>query len=194
MSKYTGPRVRIIRRLGNIHTFTNKLSENYPSSKNSANRTKQNPFACRLIEKQKLRFYYGLSEKKLIRYIIAARAMKIPTQKALIQKLERRLDCVVYRLGWARTLPIARQIVAHGHVCVDGKPVTIPSCDCPDGAALSMRHSYKPEITNKETYRSSYRSSERSAAPSIVNNLLVIEYYSNRVLNFLLVNHYIFQN
>jgi ATP synthase F1 epsilon subunit len=122
MSKYHGARLRVIRRLGRLPALTKKIPKrNTRPGQHGASRKKLTQFSYRLIEKQKLRFYYGISEKQLVRYIKTVQIAKGPTGQILLQKLERRLDNIIYRLGWAPTLPAARQLVTHGHILVNQK-------------------------------------------------------------------------
>ena len=131
MSKYLGPRLQIIRRLGELCGFTRKVPKRRRRiGKQSKMQKKPTQFYYRLIEKQKLRFYYGISETKLISYIKIARKIKGSTGQILLQQLEIRLDNIIYRLGWAPTLFTARQLVRHGHILVDNSYVTIPSFFC----------------------------------------------------------------
>jgi small subunit ribosomal protein S4 len=93
----------------------------------------------RLREKQKLRFHYGLTEGQL--RTLAERAARAtgPTGAALVQLLERRLDNIVFRAGLARTIPAARQLVAHGHIEVNGRVLDIPSARLRQGDAITVR-------------------------------------------------------
>jgi len=141
MSKYKGPRIRLIRRIGKITSLTTKNSsrETRPGQHggkrlSKARKEKQK----RLLEKQKLRFYYGLTEKQLVSYIKNARASKRSTIEVLFRRLEIRLDNVLFRRGFALTLPHARQIVNHGKVKVDGKLVTVSSYFCFVGQVIEV--------------------------------------------------------
>ena len=126
MSRYRGPKIRIVRRLGELPGLTNKndkLAKHYQVSIEKV-RGKQNnvsSYAVRLQEKQKLRYHYGLSEKQLLSYVKEARRLKGSTGSVLLQLLEMRLDNIVYRLGIGNTIPASRQIVNHGHIYVNGK-------------------------------------------------------------------------
>jgi small subunit ribosomal protein S4 len=100
---------------------------NYPPGAHGQARTRFSEFAIRLREKQKVKRIYGLFEKQFAHYFELAEAMPGITGENLLVLLERRLDNVVYRLGFASSLAQARQLVRHGHIQVQGKPVTIPS-------------------------------------------------------------------
>lgn len=110
--------------------YTDKCAierRNYPPGAHGQARTRFSEFAIRLREKQKVKRIYGLLEKQFAHYFELAEAMPGITGENLLVLLERRLDNVVYRLGFASSLAQARQLVRHGHIEVDGKPVTIPS-------------------------------------------------------------------
>jgi small subunit ribosomal protein S4 len=100
---------------------------NYPPGAHGQARTRFSEFAIRLREKQKVKRIYGLLEKQFAHYFELAEGMPGITGENLLVLLERRLDNVVYRLGFASSLAQARQLVRHGHIEVQGKPVTIPS-------------------------------------------------------------------
>lgn len=89
--------------------------------------TKKSDYGRRLDEKQKLRYHYGVTERQLRRYFDEARRRSGVTGHELLALLERRLDNIVFRLGFAPTIPAARQLVAHGHLTVDGRRVDVPS-------------------------------------------------------------------
>jgi small subunit ribosomal protein S4 len=93
----------------------------------SGARRKLSQYGIRLREKQKLRYYYGITETQLRRYYERARRQEGPTGENLLGLLERRLDNVVFRLGLAPTIPAARQLVSHGHITVNGERVSFPA-------------------------------------------------------------------
>jgi small subunit ribosomal protein S4 len=97
-------------------------------------------FGSQLIEKQKVRFSYGISERQLSNYVKAATHVKgMPVTDKLYEELENRLDNVVYRLGFANTRRFARQLVSHGHFVVNGKKTTIPSQTVHVGDIVAVR-------------------------------------------------------
>jgi small subunit ribosomal protein S4 len=102
-------------------------------------RRKKSDFGVKLMEKQKLRFNYGLSEKQMRRLVVDARKGKEPTGDTLLQLLERRLDNVVFRAGFAPTIAAARQLVSHRHVKLNGKLVNIPSIRLRAGDEISIK-------------------------------------------------------
>jgi len=110
-----------------------------PGQHGQAKRRKLSEYAVRLLEKQKLRMNYGLSERQFMSLIVEARGSTGNTAERLVELLERRLDNVVFRAGFARTIPAARQLICHGHVQVDGKKVDIASYRVRAGQTISFR-------------------------------------------------------
>lgn len=130
MARYTGPRVRISRRFGVPIFGSSKYLErkNYaPGMHGPKARRKQTDYALGLIEKQKLRYYYGLMERQFHGVYQRALKQRGVTGETMLQILETRLDNIVYQLGFANTRAAARQMVGHGHVLVNGRKVSIPS-------------------------------------------------------------------
>lgn len=131
MSRYTGPRVKVMRAVGT--TLPGLSAKNierrpYPPGQHGHGRPRKlSEYGLRLLEKKKLCVNYGITERQMRRYVLFAKSMLGPTGNALIGLLERRLDNVVFRAGFARTIPAARQLVNHGHVRVNGRRVDIPS-------------------------------------------------------------------
>ncbi len=140
MSRYTGPRLRMVRRLGDLPGLTNKQSKKSgrPGQHGSSPR-KRSEYGVALEEKQKVRFNYGLTERQLLRYMELARRSKALSWDALLEYCEMRLDNVVFRLGFAPTIPAARQLVRHGHILVNNKRVDIPSYQCKGGEKVAPR-------------------------------------------------------
>ena len=146
MSRITGPRLKIMRALGvDLPGLSRKTIENRPTPPgqhgNTASRRRKSDYGVKLQEKQKLRFNYGLTERQMRRLIIEARKGNEPTGDNFLQLLERRLDNVIFRAGFAPTLIAARQLVSHRHVILNGKSVNIPS----------IRVKVSDEITLKTT-------------------------------------------
>ena len=130
MARYTGPRVRISRRFGVPIFGPSKYLErrNYgPGVHGPKSRRKHTEYGLGLLEKQKLRYYYGLMERQFRNVYERALKRRGVTGAQMLQILETRLDNVVYHLGFANTRAAARQMVAHGHVRVNGRKVSIPS-------------------------------------------------------------------
>ena len=142
MSRYTGAKLRITRRLGDLPGLTSKKGNlTARPGQHGAVQKKLTQYAIRLEEKQKLRFNYGLSEKQLMNYIRQAKKVKGTTGTILLQLLEMRLDNLVFRLGLAPTIAAARQLVNHGHITVNQLPVSIPSYQCQPGDTISVKDS-----------------------------------------------------
>ncbi len=130
MARYTGPRVRISRRFGVPIFGPTKYLErrNYgPGVHGPKSRRKTTDYGLGLLEKQKLRYYYGLLERQFRGVYERALKRRGVTGEQMLQILETRLDNVVYHLGFANTRAAARQMVGHGHVRVNGRKVSIPS-------------------------------------------------------------------
>ncbi|MBI3879065.1 MAG: 30S ribosomal protein S4 [Verrucomicrobia bacterium] len=130
MARYTGPRTRISRRLGVPIFGASKYLERrpYPPGVHGPkSRRKNTDYAVGLIEKQKLRYYYGLMERQFRNVYEQALKTRGVTGETMLKILETRLDSIVYHLGFASTRPSARQMVVHGHVRVNGRKVDRPS-------------------------------------------------------------------
>ena len=130
MANYTGPKVKLSRRVGvpiaDIPKHTTKRQLNPPGMHGFRGRRLRD-YGVRLNEKQKLRYHYNVLEKQFRRYIGEARTAKGNTGEVMMCILEQRLDNVIRRLGWARTIWSARQLVSHGHVLVNGRKTDRPS-------------------------------------------------------------------
>lgn len=130
MARYTGPRTRISRRFGIPMFGPDKYLErrNYgPGVHGPKSRRKHTDYGLGLIEKQKLRYYYGLMEKQFRGVYEKALKRRGVTGEQMLQILETRLDNIVYHLGFATTRAASRQMVAHGHIKVNGRKVNVPS-------------------------------------------------------------------
>jgi small subunit ribosomal protein S4 len=138
------PRLKIVRRFGvQLPGLTRKSAEKkpYPPGQHGQSQTKRrktSEFRRLLEEKQKVRFNYGVSEGQLRRYLALARKLPGRTGDNLLAVLERRLDNVVFRMGFAPTIPAARQLVSHGNIRVNGKKVDRPSYLAESGDAVSV--------------------------------------------------------
>ena len=146
MSRYTGPKARISRRLGtNIFGTKSEVvaldKRPYPPGEHGRSRRRGNPseYLLQLQEKQKARFSYGLSEKQFRKIYEEASRREGVTGENMLKFLELRLDNAVYRAGIAATRPQARQLVNHGHFDVNGKRVDIPSYRLRKGDIVSLR-------------------------------------------------------
>lgn len=130
MARYTGPRTRLSRRFGTPLFGPDKYLErrNYgPGVHGPKSRRKHTDYGLGLIEKQKLRYFYGLMERQFRGVYERALKRRGVTGEQMLQILETRLDNVVYHLGFAITRAAARQMVTHGHVKVNGRKVNVPS-------------------------------------------------------------------
>jgi small subunit ribosomal protein S4 len=202
MSRYRGAVLRITRRLGELPGLTRKSTKrNSRPGQHGDQARKPSEYAIRLEEKQKLRFNYGVTEKQLLRYVRDARRIKGSTGEALLQLLEMRLDNIVFRLGMAPTIPAARQLVNHGHICIEGKRVSIPSYQCQPGDVISIKDSAAskqlitknlelPALSNVPQNLDFDKSSLSTKVLGIIdrewialklNELFVIEFYSRKI-------------
>ena len=199
MSRYRGPRLRVVRRLGDLPGLTRKSPRKaYPPGQHGQSRRKRSEYAIRLEEKQKLRFNYGVTEKQLVRYVRKARRVAGSTGQTLLEFLEMRLDNTIFRMGMAGTIPGARQLVNHGHITVNDRVVDIASYQCRSGDVIKVRDRDRsrklvetnmeyPGLANvpshlefdKNTFTGKVNGViEREWVALQVNELLVVEYYS----------------
>lgn len=201
MARDTGPRLKIVRRFGqHLPGLTRKSAENrpYPPGQHGlGRRPKPSGFRLRLEEKQKLRHNYGLSERQLRKYFRRAASSKGDTGQRLLQLLESRLDNVVFRAGFAPTIPAARQLVTHGHMRINGKKCDIPSYIVRAGDLISIKEKSQKIPVVVETFPAptlevpSYLSREdgkmevtynalptRDDIPLDIQENLIIEHYS----------------
>lgn len=146
MSRYTGPKCRLCRREGTkLFLKADKcLSAKCPFEKRPVppgvrtfRRGKATGYQVRLREKQKVKRFYGLSEKQFSLYFKEASRVKGNTGENLLTLFERRLDNVIYHLGYAQSRAEARQIIGHGHILVNGRKVTIPSFLVNEGMSIA---------------------------------------------------------
>lgn len=145
MARYTGPKVRISRRLS-TNIFENEKGrralERRPFPPGQHGRTRRrnsgSEYLAQMQEKQKAKYIYGVLEKQFRKTYDEAIRQQGPTGEILLRMLEQRLDNVVFRAGWASTRPQARQFVNHGLIQVDGRRVDIPSFRCKKGAVISL--------------------------------------------------------
>ncbi|XYH95396.1 30S ribosomal protein S4 [Sorangium sp. So ce1128] len=203
MSRYTGPRVKVMRALGvELPGLSAKKTERrpYPPGQHGQARKKLSEYALRLREKQKVRHNYGLTDTQLRTLMLEARRSKLAAGTKLIELLERRLDNVIFRAGFARTIPAARQLVTHGHVLIDGKRVDIPSYRVSAGETVSVREQRRDHQTvvaglaradmeapswlavDKDARQARVASlPDETSIPFPIEVQLIIEYYSQRL-------------
>lgn len=202
MSRYRGPRLRIIRRLGTLPGLTKKTtSRTNPPGQHGGSQKKPSQYGIRLQEKQKLRYNYGLTERQLINYVRRARRTKGSTGELLLQLLEMRLDNIIFRLGIAPTINAGRQLISHGHFLINNKKVNIPSYQCKIGDTITVFQNKKsiqlitnfidqsnqtiipPHLSfNKPTLTATVNEVvNRQSVGLNLNELLIVEYYSRKV-------------
>jgi small subunit ribosomal protein S4 len=142
VARYRGPKHKVSRREGvNITGTTSpNLAQklNIPPERHGRGRRRASEYEIRLRAKQRVKLQYGILEKQFRRFFKEANRMPGPTGANLLQLLERRLDNAVYRIGFARTRPMARQLVSHGHVRVNDKRVDIPSYLVKPGDVIAL--------------------------------------------------------
>lgn len=198
---YTGPKVKLSRQIGvPITPKAARIMEkrSYPPGQHGQAkqfRRKVSDYGRQLMEKQKLRAQYNIHERQMRNYIDRATRKKGVTGDVLFQILESRLDAVVYRAGFARTIYAARQYVNHGHVLVDGKRVNLPAQEIQVSQTVSIKQKSRtmPNIQeavsdaappsylslNKENLAVQLvRLPQREEVPVICEVQLVVEYYS----------------
>ncbi len=143
-----GPKFKIAKRLG-APIFEKTQSAKFAASEQRPGRPRKrggaqaSDYKKQLIEKQKMRFTYGITEKQLSRYVGEAMDSGHQPIAKLIERLESRLDNVVYRLGLAKTRRFARQMVVHGHIIVNGRRLSIPSHKVNAGDVITIREGSK---------------------------------------------------
>ncbi len=200
MSRYTGPRYKVSRRLGfsTLETGKELAKKPYiPGEHGRDNRRRKlSNYGIQLQEKQKVRFMYGLSEKQFKSFFVKAGKMPGVHGENLLKLLESRLDNLVYRIGFSTTRKGARQLVNHGHVTVNGHKVDIPSYIVKPGDVIGLKEKDKElaivkasleALQNRVEYVSyddkkmegTYvRMPERSELNADIDESLIIEYYN----------------
>nr|AWH03922.1 ribosomal protein S4 [Asclepias rubra]AWH04238.1 ribosomal protein S4 [Asclepias tuberosa subsp. interior]AWH07950.1 ribosomal protein S4 [Asclepias michauxii]AWH08976.1 ribosomal protein S4 [Asclepias quinquedentata]AWH09845.1 ribosomal protein S4 [Asclepias subverticillata]AWH10003.1 ribosomal protein S4 [Asclepias tuberosa subsp. rolfsii]AWH10082.1 ribosomal protein S4 [Asclepias tuberosa subsp. tuberosa] len=197
MSRYRGPRLKKIRRLGALPGLTNKRPRAGNDPRNQSRPVKKSQYRIRLEEKQKLRFHYGLTERQLLKYVHIAGKAKGSTGQVLLQLLEMRLDNILFRLGMASTIPAARQFVNHRHILVNGHIVDIPSYRCKPGDIITV----KDEQKSKALIQKSLDSSSHQELPShlilqpfqykgLVNQIIDSKWVGLKIKELLVVEYY----
>lgn len=201
MARYTGPRVRISRRFGVPIFGPTKYLErrNYgPGVHGPKSRRKSTDYGLGLIEKQKLKYYYGLLERQFRGVYEKALKRRGVTGEQMLQILETRLDNVVFHLGFANTRAAARQMVSHGHVLVNGRKVNVPSFGLKANNVVEIKNNnvsrqlatknlematsrLVPDwlLLNKEEFKGTVmRIPTREEIQPIANEQAVVEFYS----------------
>ena len=200
MARYTGPKTRIARKLGEAIYGPDKVlaKKNYAPGQQGQNRRKKtSEYGIQLREKQKAKYTYGVLENQFRRLFEKAERTKGITGEVLLQLLESRLDNIVYRLGIAPSRAAARQLVLHKHIVVDGKVVNIASYSVKPGQIIGVRerskslevienalagfnHSKYPWIEWEQNSLSGkyLHVPERADIPENIQEQLIVELYS----------------
>ncbi len=196
MAKMMGPRFKLARRLGLNVIGHPKAMDRAGKGTSRADR-KLSDYGQQLLEKQRLRAYYGVMEKQFVGYVRMAKKSKDQTGHALVKILESRLDNLVYRMGFASSIRQARQMVVHGHFLVNGKKIDIPSYLCNVGDTITLKEKSQNIDLFKENFENAFLNSlpyiqkdqnsfsgtlikvpEREEVPIEIEDQLVVEYYS----------------
>lgn len=205
MASYHGPKARVMRRFGEAlvpRTKYTKILERRPYPPGDHGKEKQyrsgrrSDYGLQLNEKQKLSFLYNIREGQLRRYFVRARQMPGVTGENLLSLLERRLDNLVYRAGFAATIWAARQVVRHGHILVDGQRVDLPSFQVKPGQTISVSEKMRKNVhvldaAESTAYNLAYLTvdrndfsarltsrPERADIPAPIQEQLVVEFYT----------------
>jgi small subunit ribosomal protein S4 len=196
MAKMMGPRFKQSRRLG-LNVCGHPKAMDRATKGTSRADKKLSEYGIQLLEKQRLRAYYGVMEKQFVGYVRQAKKSSDQTGHALIKILETRLDNLVYRLGFVSSIRQARQLVVHGHFLVNGKKVDIPSYIVQVGDTISLKEKSKDIELFKENFSNFFLTNypylekdennmsgsltkypEREEVPIEINDHLVVEFYS----------------
>ena len=141
--RYTGPKAKRCRAMGGVNLCGNekfdRIKKAYPPGQHGQDRKKRSDYALHLMEKQKIRWTYGVSERQMVTLFEEAAKTKGVTGEVLLQLLERRLDNVLWRSGLFASRDQARQVVAHGHVIVNHKPLDVASARLKIGDVITFR-------------------------------------------------------
>ncbi|YBU88151.1 MAG: 30S ribosomal protein S4 [Candidatus Walczuchella monophlebidarum] len=200
MAKYIGPKTKIARKFGENLFGKDKYLERKKNQHVSYHRrVKKSGYALQLLEKQKLKYIYGVLERQCRRMFKKALSMKKNTGEVFLQLFESRLDNVVYRLGLSLSRSSARQLVLHGHITVNQKKVNIPSYLLKPGDIVEIINKSKnnPNIQHVLNYHNSYGQivdwlvwdqeqmrgtfkslPERENIPENINERIIVEWYS----------------
>nr|BCL05888.1 ribosomal protein S4 [Pteridomonas sp. YPF1301] len=180
MSRYRGPKNRIINKLGDLPGLKslNKVT------KKKRNNKKITEYCTRLNEKQKLRFNYGVSEKQLYNYV-----KKRTILTTFITALEMRLDSIVYNFGFAKSILSARQLVNHGKIRVNLIKINIPSFQCKKGDIIALNFIKQQQNITPNTYLQNFIKITKfvgkikeniNKTPFSINEQLIIAFYAKK--------------
>ena len=196
MAKMMQPRFKQCRRLGLNVCGHPKAMDRAGRGTSRADKKLSN-YGMQLLEKQRLRAYYGVMEKQMVGYVKLAKKSDEQIGVALVKILETRLDNLTYRMGFANSIRQARQMVVHGHILVNGKKINIPSYRLEVGDVLSLReksqsvemfrNNYETALLNNYPYISKDKDDfsatleklpEREEVPIEIDDQLIVEFYS----------------
>ena len=205
MARYIGPKLKLARREGTdlyhksgVRSIESKCKLETPPGQHGQGRGRLSDYGLQLREKQKVRRIYGVLEKQFRNYYKEAARLKGATGENLLQLLERRLDNVVYRMGFGATRSESRQLVAHKAILINGKTVNIPSYQVKPSDVVSIREKAKNQARIKAAMELSQQREpigwvevdekkmegvfktlpERSDLPTEINENLIVELYS----------------
>jgi small subunit ribosomal protein S4 len=205
MARYRGPRLKRCRRVGVVLpglTTAATLDRPFPPGEHGTRRAgKPSDFKIRMMEKQKARWHFGILERQFKLYVKRASQLKGPSGLNLIMLLQSRLDAIVWRLGFARTIQAARQLVVHGHIQINGKRVDRPSYHVSAGDEISIKDKTKNKSFIQEVLAMSGTTTrpgwlefdpakatgkliaapDRSDLPIDVSENAIIEFYSQQL-------------
>lgn len=197
MAKMMGPRFKQSRRLG-LNVCGHPKAMNRAGRGTARNDKKLTEYGMQLLEKQRLRAYYGVLEKQFVRYVDRAQRSSDQTGPALVKLLESRLDNLTYRMGFASSIRQARQMVTHGHIRVNGEKINIPSYEVqvgdvvelsPRGRKVDMfKENFEsnfmfalPYITKEKDFKATFASEpNREDVPIEIEDQLIVEFYSGK--------------
>jgi len=196
MAKMRTPRFKLCRRLG-LNVIGHPGAMKRANNGSARNAKKLSAYGIQLLEKQRLRAYYGVMEKQFSTYVKKSLKDKEQTGYSLIKRLECRLDNIVYRLGFTNSLAQARQMVVHGHFLVNGSKVDIPSFNVSLGDVISLKEKSQKNNNFKDNFLSNLlntypyldknenefsgtllRHPLRNEVPIEINDALIVEFYS----------------
>jgi small subunit ribosomal protein S4 len=205
MARYIGPKCKLSRREGTdlflksgVRALDSKCNLEQPPGQHGARRSRLSDYGVQLREKQKVRRMYGVLEKQFRNYYAEAARLKGATGENLLQLLERRLDNVVYRMGFGATRAEARQLVSHKAILVNDRPVNIPSYQVKTGDIVQVREKSRNQLRVKNALEIAGNRApvswvevdankmngtfkavpERADLPADINENLIVELYS----------------
>ena len=202
MSRYRGPKFRILKRLGCLPGFGTLLNKKLfiylrKKKKNYIEENKkrrESTYNKRLKQKQKIKYNYGLTEKNMVNYIRKARKAKFFTSSLLFKFLEMRLDNIIFIYGYTPTIAAARQLITHGHILINNQCINKPSYQCQMNDVIEFKNNkFSPKYKPLKKFKHLY--AKKKNIPNIkiqkkipkreinlkINKLSVIEYYSRNL-------------